>query len=243
MLSHTPAGLDGVVFASQGCLLLGGFYRAAGSGPRPTAILCHGVPGVEKNLDLAYGLRDAGWNVLYFHYRGSWGSAGTYSFTGLTADLRAATEWALRQPGVDQDRLAYVGGSLGGYAVLAEGAREARVSRIVALCPLLDGQRVPMPRDLAVQSEAMLRGVTADELQRQWGALPPIASLVERLRGPRLLLVTGDRDELFPPEHYTRLAPLLPEMRWERFPLADHGFSECRPQLVQTVVNWLITQE
>ena len=62
------AGLDGVVFYSHGSKLLGGFYRAAGETPRPTVILLHGVPGVEKNLDLAYALRDAGWNCLYFHY-------------------------------------------------------------------------------------------------------------------------------------------------------------------------------
>ena len=53
------AGLDNVVFCSQGSKLLGGFYRGGGNGPRPTAILLHGVPGVEKNLDIAYALRDA----------------------------------------------------------------------------------------------------------------------------------------------------------------------------------------
>lgn len=28
-------------------------------------MVLHGVPGVEKNLDLAYALRGAGWNCLY----------------------------------------------------------------------------------------------------------------------------------------------------------------------------------
>ena len=27
-------------------------------------MLLHGIPGVEKNYDLAYALRDAGWNVV-----------------------------------------------------------------------------------------------------------------------------------------------------------------------------------
>jgi len=61
-VSSFSAGLDDAVFHSQGCMLLGGFYRGAGVGPRPTALLLHGVPGVEKNLDIAYALRDAGWN-------------------------------------------------------------------------------------------------------------------------------------------------------------------------------------
>ncbi|MBI3758796.1 MAG: alpha/beta hydrolase, partial [Deltaproteobacteria bacterium] len=46
-----PPGLDGVTFTSHGHKLLGGFYRAGGDSPRPTVILIHGVPGVEKNLD------------------------------------------------------------------------------------------------------------------------------------------------------------------------------------------------
>lgn len=99
------ARLDGVVLSSHGCKLLGGFYGAAGETRRPTAILLHGVPGVEKNLDFAYALRDLGWNALYFHYRGCWGSEGTYSLDGLLDDVRAATERVLDQPSVDKERL------------------------------------------------------------------------------------------------------------------------------------------
>ncbi len=234
-----PAGLDSAVFYSHGSKLLGGFYRAAGDTPRPTVILCHGVPGVEKNLDLAYALRDAGFNALYFHYRGSWGSEGTYSFAGLIDDVRSATDWALAQPGVDPNRLVLAGSSMGGYATLAGGAADPRFFALVALCPLLDGTAVPMPRDLAVESAAMLRGVSADELQRQWATLPPIGSLVNQLRGRRILLITGERDELFAPAHFVSLVSWLPEIKRRHFAEGDHSFSLCRPQLVQTVVNWL----
>ena len=54
------AGLDGAMFPPHGHTLLGGFYRAAGDSPRPTGLLLHGVSGVNKNLDLAYAVRDAG---------------------------------------------------------------------------------------------------------------------------------------------------------------------------------------
>ena len=111
------AGLEAATFHSHGHKLLGGFYCAAGDSPRPTAILLHGVPGVEKNLDLAYALRDIGWNCLYFHYRGCWGSEGDYSFTGLADDIRAATEWVLSRPSVDPKRLALTGSSMGVMAL------------------------------------------------------------------------------------------------------------------------------
>jgi predicted alpha/beta-fold hydrolase len=68
-VSKFEAGLDGVTFTSKGCRLLGGFYKAAGDAPLPTAVLLHGLPGIEKHLDIAYRLRDLGWNCLYFHFR------------------------------------------------------------------------------------------------------------------------------------------------------------------------------
>lgn len=68
---HIPAGdvkVNGV------------FFIAAGKGPHPTVILFHGLPGNEKNLDLAQAVRRAGWNVLTFNYRGSWGKSRILKF-------------------------------------------------------------------------------------------------------------------------------------------------------------------
>jgi acetyl esterase/lipase len=140
---------------------------------------------------------------------------------------------------VDPARLVLAGSSMGGYATLAAGAADPRFFALVPVCPLLDGVDAPMPRDLAVESAAMLRGVSADELQRQWSALPSIVSLAGQLRGRRMLLVTGERDELFPPAHYAPLSLLLPEMQRQHFAVGDHGFSLCRPALVATIVQWL----
>ena len=63
--------------------LLGLVFLANGRGPHPTVILLHGFPGNEKNLDVAHMLRRGGYNVLVFHYSGSWGSRGSYSFTAV----------------------------------------------------------------------------------------------------------------------------------------------------------------
>jgi len=71
------------------------------------------VPGVEKNLDFGYALRDVGWNVLYFHYRGCWGSEGVYSFDGLLDDVQAATEWATKQVSIEKECLVLLGSSIG----------------------------------------------------------------------------------------------------------------------------------
>src|SRR5215472_7545477 len=49
---------------SHGAKLYSVIYVASGAGPHPTVLLLHGFPGNEKNLDLAYSIRRAGWNVL-----------------------------------------------------------------------------------------------------------------------------------------------------------------------------------
>jgi dipeptidyl aminopeptidase/acylaminoacyl peptidase len=237
------ARIDGVFFSSHGCKLLGGFYGAAGETPRPTVILLHGVPGVEKNLDLAYALRDAGWNALYFHYRGCWGSEGTYSFDGLLDDVEAATEWVLKQPSVDETRLVLLGSSMGGYTTLARGATDSRFKALVALCPLVSPADAPLSTEMATEFAAMLQGVTAAQLREQWDRLPPILNMRHKLHNRKLLLITGDLDELFPPNHYHPLVNELPNMKWHRFSNGDHTFSLCRKQLVETVLQWLKKSE
>ena len=48
------------------------------------------ISGNEQNLDLAQSVRRAGWNVLTFHYRGSWGSEGAFSFGHALEDADSA---------------------------------------------------------------------------------------------------------------------------------------------------------
>ena len=63
---------------SHGVLINGLMYSPSGAGPHPTLVICHGLPGNEKNLDLAQAVRRAGWNAVTFNYRGSWGSPGNF---------------------------------------------------------------------------------------------------------------------------------------------------------------------
>ena len=44
-------------------------------------VILHGIPGIEKNHDLAHAFRDAGMSAVIFHYRGSWGSGGWAALT------------------------------------------------------------------------------------------------------------------------------------------------------------------
>jgi len=106
------------------------FLLASGEGPKPTMLLLHGLPGNERNLDLAQAVRRAGWNVLTFTYRGAWGSEGTFSIQHAVDDTQAALGF-LRLPqtamdyGVDTSRIVVAGHSMGGYMAAHVGALDA----------------------------------------------------------------------------------------------------------------------
>jgi pimeloyl-ACP methyl ester carboxylesterase len=85
---------------SHGSMLNALMYEAAGVGPHGTVVLLHGFPGNEKDLDLAQAVRRDGWNVLYFDYRGSWGSPGAFSFQHSVEDAQSAVGAAMVQPSI-----------------------------------------------------------------------------------------------------------------------------------------------
>src|ERR1700722_439731 len=57
-----PARMEVIHVPSGGLNINGVVYVASGRGPHPTFVLFHGLPGNEKNLDLAQAVRRAGWN-------------------------------------------------------------------------------------------------------------------------------------------------------------------------------------
>lgn len=236
----TPASLDGLVLPSAGCRLLGALHRAAGDEPRPAVLLLHGIPGHEKNLDLALALRQRGIHVLHVHYRGCWGSEGDYSLTQLLPDALAALAWLSVQPFVDSARIALVGISLGGWLALALASQSQGVCAVAALSPLLDPGRRPLLPDEAAQFAASLHGTQADRLCQEWAALTPIQALASRLTVTPILLVTAGGDAFFPPEHYRDLPEALERATRAHFPRADHVFSDVRPGLLHVVCQWLL---
>jgi uncharacterized protein len=126
---HPPYSSQ-VLISSHGSGMNALFYLAGGAGPHPTLVLLHGLPGNEQNLDLAQAVRRAGWNVLTFHYRGSWGSPGIYSISHALEDTDAAVA-LVRQPdiatkyAIDTQRIVLGGHSLGGFATAAHARNDA----------------------------------------------------------------------------------------------------------------------
>jgi dipeptidyl aminopeptidase/acylaminoacyl peptidase len=158
---------------------------------------------------------------------------------GIVEDVRAATEWLRAQPSVDKEHLVLIGMSGGGYATLAAGASDPTFKGLIALSPLIDPVEASLSMDELNEMAAFVQGVTGAQLKDQFDRLHSIMKMTAGLRDQKILLITGDLDELLPPNHFLQFVKELPEVRWHRFPAGDHYLSACRKQLVETVLGWL----
>ena len=131
-----PAAMIYVRIPSHGELMNGALYTAAGAGPHPAVMLFHGFPGNEQNLDLAQAMRRAGYDVLTMHYRGAWGSPGSFSFTHALEDSDAAIAFlkaSAAQFHIDARRVFVVGHSMGGWMAAHTAAHDSAIAGAILI--------------------------------------------------------------------------------------------------------------
>lgn len=113
---------------------------AAGKEKKETVILLHGLPGNERNLDLAHELRRNGRNVVYFNYRGAWGSQGEFLYSNCIEDVKKVMDFFATPENSTKYRVnpnSYIlfGHSMGGGIALLSGAKDNRVKKIAIYSP------------------------------------------------------------------------------------------------------------
>jgi pimeloyl-ACP methyl ester carboxylesterase len=255
-----PASSLAAQFQSGGATLNAQIYRPAGEGPHPTAILFHGLPGNEQNLDLAQALRRAGWTVVTFHYAGSWGSGGTFTLEHGYADADALRQH-LAEPniaklwGVDPQHVLLVGHSYGG-AVAAHVARDPKgLMGVALLAPWDFGYEARRWASLSkdkIHAEAeegfddvpgRLAGATPDSLAAEIvreGQRLGLTTGAEALVSLPTLVVTADHDG-----EDCKAEELLSAMRNAGAPKlvasrldTDHSFNSHRVALAALLVRW-----
>jgi uncharacterized protein len=199
---------------SHGALLNGLAYIAEGAGPHPAVILLHGFPGNEKNLDLAQAIRRAGWDVIYFDYRGSWGSPGAFSFSHSIEDTQAAVAYLrdvanAKKLRADPASIVLIGHSMGGFMARYVGAQDAGikavglisaadmgVDRMQGLKPENESQAVAgLAAHLAAEGMAPLAGCTPESLAKEVvanAAAWNVPELAPKLAWRPVLVITSD---------------------------------------------------
>lgn len=255
-----PAQTLACAIPSGGVNLNAVLYTTAGAGPHPTILLLHGLPGNEQNVDLAQSMRRAGWNVLTFHYRGSWGSPGQFSFANCIEDATAALDWLRRgdeTPNlrIDPDSLVVIGHSMGGFIAAYLGAHH-RAVKAVALISAADlGSAfgdVPFDHAVAIVDENVgtstglhiLAGTSPQALAAEASREAPrwhLGNFAPRLAGRPVLICTSDDGFIAGSDE---LADAMdgPSASLERahFP-TDHSYSDHRLALQRRVLAWLLS--
>ena len=251
-----PAAMEVVHIPSGGVKINGVVYVAAGAGPHPTVVLCHGLPGNEKSLDLAQAMRRAGWTVITFNYRGSWGSPGDYRFAQNLEDADAVLTFA-RDPAnatklrIDPKRLVIMGHSMGGWVTALTAAHDKDLIGAAMISAGNMGWLGKLPRDQAVKAlrdngmEA-LSGTTpeimADEIIANADRFDFVKA-APRLTGTNLFVMTSD-DGLAPMS--SALSAAIGKagggatLRTQHV-ATDHSWSDARVRLQAEVLGWLET--
>lgn len=238
-------GVDSVHFTSHDAELVGIVYAAAGDGPRPAAILLHGIPGSERNVDIAYRLRDLGWHTLIPSFRGTWGSGGNYDMGKQPDDATAAIDFLLTTRAdwqIDPAHLSLIGYSLGSRAAIVAAHRDARVSRVVSIAGIADFDELILSEEFYSNGSPFLCGSDPRSLKTQWNALGGAENPIQIIAGLQcpILIVHGDQDDVVP----FYMASALHDATGKRadfVPIAgaDHVFTHHRAELVKTVTDWL----
>jgi pimeloyl-ACP methyl ester carboxylesterase len=245
-----PARMDVLHIPSGGVQINAVAYVAAGPGPHPLVVLFHGLPGNEKNLDLAQAMRRAGWTVVAPNYRGSWGSPGTFSFRGNLDDAKAVLAY-VRSPanaeklGIDAKRIVVMGHSMGGWVTSQIGGGDPDLAGAVLISAADMGRSAAAPDDQRVKtaSENMeaLAGVTAQSMAAEMKTLGAysFAAAAPGLAKHPLLVLTSD-DGLAP---FGEALVMDVKQRGGRVRIVhaatDHGWNSARIRLESEVIDWL----
>jgi pimeloyl-ACP methyl ester carboxylesterase len=241
---------------SHDATVFGVFYRAAGGDPHPTVVLLHGLPGFEQNGDLAQTIRRAGWNVLIFHYRGSWASGGSFSFSNCVEDIQAVLDYLraaanATRLGIDPRRLALIGHSMGGFVAGIGALRDESVLGVAMISGWNPGVFATNPSAQLDKQQlekfrgdvGPLTGVTADMLldeAKKNAAAWDLAGHASLWKTRPVLVVESD-DFLHADDIAVAAAARknpgaqVTEVQMQ----TDHSYSDHRIALASTLLGWL----
>lgn len=258
----SPAQTLAKPIPSHGVNLNAVLYTAAGAGPHPTILLLHGLPGNEQNLGLAQSMRRAGWNVLTLHYRGSWGSPGTFSFVHCLEDAAAAVDWlrgAALEPGsrIDAHKIAVIGHSMGGFVTAYVAAHDQGIFAAGLISGADLGQTfglLPKARAAAAVDDnvgssdglQILSGTSPEALAEEaeknasrWS----LKNFARQLAGRPLLLITSNDGFAPGSDTLARAVEAISGRDLSRAHfVTDHSYSDHRIALQVEVLRWLTRQ-
>ncbi len=141
IITATPPTSRDVTFPSRGSTFRAYLAMPEGAGPHPGVVVIHEVHGLNDNIrDITRRFAGEGYAALAVdlftgHSRavcmaGLMGSMLTGRDPSSIADLSAAMDHLVAQPGIDPDRVGTIGFCMGGGYAIAWGRRDKRLRAI-----------------------------------------------------------------------------------------------------------------
>jgi alpha-beta hydrolase superfamily lysophospholipase len=146
-------------------------YRPTGAsdGALPIVVIAHGLSGTRRDRLGAFAARfaTAGLFALVFDHRGfgdSGGAPDVFHPARQLQDWQAAIDFARTLRGVDADKVATFGSSMGGGNALAAAAGDERVAAAISQVPFLDLARQAHRSSPRVSARMLLAAVRNEYL-------------------------------------------------------------------------------
>lgn len=250
-----PARLTVLHIPTHGVRINGMVYQPSGGGRHPTLVICIGLPGNERNLDLAQAARRAGWNAVSFNYRGAWGSPGAFRFAHNLEDAEAVLSYLrdrtnAERLGVDTSRIVLAGHSMGGWVAVHTAAHDSGLAGVILISAADLASQGDWPTDrllsLMTESTGPLAGITPQ------GMVDEVRSLGKDLRfeheAPALIhvpLLALTADDGLAPDTDSLVSAIRRSGGHDITTVhmaTDHSWSDHRLALEATILRWLATR-
>jgi alpha-beta hydrolase superfamily lysophospholipase len=203
--------------------------------PWPGVVIVHGAGSRKENhADFARLAMASGWAALTFDLPGHGGSEPPMS-GGAVDDVIAMAGLLASQEGVDADRVAVRGSSLGGFLAVCAAAASPGIAGVIATCP--------------ASEDHLLRGLRRGKLEMRvgdpvaleaWLLAQDIGDAVERIAPRPLILLHAEGDTQIPSDHSAELYERAGEPRKLIIaPGGAHGTVQHDPELQGAALRWL----
>jgi fermentation-respiration switch protein FrsA (DUF1100 family) len=232
------------------------YYPGDKAPPYPTVILCHGIPsGIVDPSDggyplLAKTIRDEGFAVITFSFRGTGISEGNFDIVGWTHDLKAMIDYAWSLPEVDERCLFLTGFSAGAAVSVYVAAEDKRVSGINAnACPsdfsFITDNGQPQKSVAYFRKTGIIRDAGYPTSMEDWqngfrkvNALHSVADIAPR----PLLLIHANQDNVVPVFHSQKLYERAGEPKQIIIIEGSEHRLRRNEMAVDTILGWLKSQ-
>ncbi len=223
----------------------------------PLVVFCHGFASNKIGTNrcyvtLAEQLSKAGFASLRFDFRGSGDSEGAISqmtFEDFISDAVAVLEMARTLPGIDSQKIALFGSSLGATVSVFAAARFQKIAAMVLWAPIAEGARWMrdfMQSQAAAEgsNHAVYRGLPIHpHFQREFSQQMAAETLSQLVDVP-FLHMHGQQDRVVPICHQeiyrSSCSNHRNATRFLCFDQVDHcmGGAPIFPNVVQEAENW-----